>query len=59
MIEVPLDAQAARRCGELLAMAQTNDIADAAVVLLANTATNVLYKLCPSPAAAPPNARRS
>lgn len=35
MIEHPLDASAARRCGRLLARAATSDIADAAVALLA------------------------
>jgi hypothetical protein len=42
IIEVPLDAQAARRCGELLAIAQTSEIADAAVTLLANTGDVIL-----------------
>lgn len=41
-VEVPLDPAAARRCGELLAVAKTSDIADAAVTLLANTGNVIL-----------------
>jgi hypothetical protein len=41
-IEVPLDSQAARRCGELLAIAKTSDIADAAVALLAKAGDVIL-----------------
>ena len=41
-IEVSLDSQAARRCGELLAIAKTSDIADAAVALLANSGDVIL-----------------
>jgi hypothetical protein len=42
VIEVSLDVQAARRCGELLAIAKTSEVADAAVTLLANVGDVVL-----------------
>ncbi len=41
-IEVPVDPPGARRCGELLAIAKTSDIADAAVALLANAGDAIL-----------------
>ena len=41
-IEAPLDPAMARRCGELLAIAETSDIADAAVALLVNTGDVIL-----------------
>jgi hypothetical protein len=42
LIEVPVDAPAARQIGELLAIAGTSDISDAAVALLASTGDVIL-----------------
>ncbi len=41
-IEAPLDPPTARRCGLLLALSGTNDIADAALALLAQTGDTVI-----------------
>jgi hypothetical protein len=41
-LEWPLDPACARRCGLLLTVSRTSDIADAAVVLLAQTGDTVL-----------------
>ena len=42
ILEWPLDALAARRCGLLLAQSGTSDIADAALALLAHSGDTVL-----------------
>ncbi len=42
MVEHPLDAPTARRCGNLLARSSTSDIADAAIALLAAASDVVL-----------------
>ena len=41
-LETPLDGPAARRCGLLLALSGTNDIADAALALLAQNGDTVV-----------------
>lgn len=41
-VEMPLDAPAARRCGLLLALSGTSDIADAALALLARNGDTVV-----------------
>jgi hypothetical protein len=42
MVEMPLDPARARRCGLLLAISATSDIADAAISLLAQDGDTVL-----------------
>ena len=41
-IEAPLDPPTARRCGELLSIAKTSDVVDAAIALLVNTGDVIL-----------------